>query len=347
VRKLLILAMLVMASGAAATPGAVQERTLATRAPVVALAADGDRAAFVVGSRGACASVVVWEPTRRRAVRLHSATRGECSEGQPITRAVAIAGTRVAWLHTGGGMTRETYVVTATLAHKAPVSVALALSIEEMGDFARNPAGDGSLLAFTVDRRCAEGEDANPQCPPGLKTGSVIAASVWRVAGRGRCPNSYALVRRCARVAQADSELSVLAVDAGRIAVRTEVGLQLLTAGGAVLHEFDVTPREAALSGTQVAVRTADAVEVYDSGSGRLAARFPAANQLRLEDLERGILVTASGRTVTLRRLRDGRTTTIQANGIARAQLERPGLFLSASRHVTFTPMRDVLRRLG
>jgi hypothetical protein len=334
-------------SVAAATPGVAQQRTLATRAPVVRLASDGDRATLLVGNRGACASVVVWEPTRGRVVRLHSATRGECVEGRPVTRAVALAGTRAAWLQAGGGNTLETTVATATLARPNPVSVGLALSTSGMGDFARRPLGDGTLLAFTVERRCSEGEDANPQCPPGRKTGDVVAATVWRAAGRGRCPNSYSLVRRCSRVAKADGELSVFAVDSGRIAVRTESGVQLLTAGGDVLQEFDLRARAAALSGDRLAVRTADAVEVYDTGSGELTAQFPAAPSLMLEDLDGGILVTASGRAVMLRKLSNRKTTTIRAAGFAHAQLERPGLFVAGGRHVTFTPMRDVLRRLG
>ena len=341
------LGMLLVVSVAAATPGVAQQRTLATRAPVVGLAADGDRAALLVGSRAACANVAVWEPTRRRVVRLHSTTRGECVEGQPVTRAVALAGTRAAWLQAGGGGTLETTVATATLARPTPVSVALALSTSGMGDFARRPIGDGPLLAFTVERRCSEGEDANPRCPPGRKTGDVVAAAIWRAAGRGRCPNSYSLVRRCSRVAQADGELSVFAVDAGRIAARTEDGVRLLTATGRVLQDFAVKARVAALSEHRLAVRTADAVEIYDTGSGELTARFPAGPSRTLEDLDGGILVTASGRTVTLQRLSNRRTTTIRVGGFAHAQLERPGLFVAAGRRVTFTPMRDVLRRLG
>jgi len=340
------LGMLLVVSVAAAMPGAVKPQTLATRGPVLALAGDGDRAALLVGSRGACASVVVWEPSRGRIVRLHSATRGECVEGQPVTRAVALAGTRVAWLQAGGGNTLETTVATATLARPTPVSVALALSTSGMGDFARRPLGDGTLLAFTVDRRCSEGEDANPPCPPGSKTGDVVAATVWRAAGSGRCPNSYSLVRRCSRVSKADGELSVLAVDAGRIAVRTDSGVRLLTATGRVLQDFAVKARAVALSGNRLAVRRAGVVEVYDTASGELTAQFPAAPSLRLEDLDGSILVTASGRMVTLRRLGDGRMRTIRTAGIAHAQLERPGLFVAAGRRVTFTPMRDVLRRL-
>jgi hypothetical protein len=69
-------------------------------------------------------------------------------------------------------------------------------------------------------------------------------------------------------VAKAAGELSVLAVDAGRIAARTESGIRLLTAGGRVLQDLPVRASAAALSRNRLAVRTRDAVEVYDAGSG-------------------------------------------------------------------------------
>jgi hypothetical protein len=339
------LGTMLVSSASAAAPSPAKQRTLATRGPVVALAADGDRAALLVHARGFCARIVVWQPTRQRVVRLYSATYG-CVQGNPVYRDIALAGTRAAWLQVGVGNTLETIVMTATLARPAPVSVAFEVSnASGYGDFARRPVGDNTLLAFTVARRCEDYEGSVWPCPAGRKTGDIVAATVWRVAGRGRCP--YSGVRRCSRVATADGELSVLAVDAGRIAVRTDSGLKLLTASGHVLRDFDLTARQAALSGNRLAVRTADAVEVYDTATGKLAAGFSAASHLRLEDLDHDIVVTALGRTVTLRRLGDGRTTTIRAGGTARAQLEPPGLFVAAGRRVTFTPMREVLRRLG
>jgi hypothetical protein len=357
------LGTMLIASVAAAASGAAKPRTLATRGPVTALAADGDRAALVVSvpyveSRGypgfGCASVVVWEPTRRRVVRL----KRPCGPNDEISRregthGVALAGTRAAWLHVGGGHTLETVLETATLARPRPASRAYGASYEGGdGDFVREPVGDGALLAFTVDRRCDahaeqnEGPGAENQCPPGRNSGYVVAATVWRVGGRSPCPDGRVGPRACRRVASADGELSVLAVDAGRIVVRTESGVRLLTAGGAVLQEFDLRARSAALSGNRLAVRTADAVEVYDTNSGQRTAWFPAASALRLQDLDRDILVTATGGTVTLRRLGDGRTSTIRAGRTALAQLERPGLFVARGRRVTFTPIRDVLRRL-
>jgi hypothetical protein len=176
------------------------------------------------------------------------------------------------------------------------------------------------------------------------------------MSGIDRCPEMYGSgnstptpsgVRRCSRVATADGELSVLAVDAGRIVVQAESGLRLLSAGGSVLQEFDAHARSAQLSGNQLAIRTPDAVEVYDTSSGQRTTRLPAASAVRLQDLDRDILVTASGATVTLRRLGDGRKTTIRAGGTALAQLESPGLFVAGDRRVTFTPIRDVLRQLG
>jgi hypothetical protein len=44
--------------------------------------------------------------------------------------------------------------------------------------------------------------------------------------------------------------------------------------------------------------------------------------------------------------LTDGKTTMIDAGGIAHAQLERPGLFVAGGRRVRFTPMASVARKL-
>ena len=86
-------------------------------------------------------------------------------------------------------------------------------------------------------------------------------------------------------------------------------------------------------------------MSVYDTSSGELVFREEGGG--RLEDLQSGILVTAAGKTVTLRRLYGGRVATIDTRGVAHAQLEPSGLFVAAGRRVTFMPMADVLRRLG
>jgi hypothetical protein len=130
--------------------------------------------------------------------------------------------------------------------------------------------------------------------------------------------------------------------------VRTEGGIRLLTKAGEVVRDIPLRGvRKAALSGDRLAAKTAAAIHVYDVGSGDLSDRLPASRPVTLEDLDGDILVTASGGTVKLQRLGDGRTTTFHTGGVARAQLEPPGLFVAGARRVTFMPMRDVLRRLG
>ena len=69
--------------------------------------------------------------------------------------------------------------------------------------------------------------------------------------------------------------MQVLAVDAGRIAVRTKTGVKLLAASGSVLRDVAVVGRVAALSGRRLAVRTSDAVEIYDTDLGSSPFGFP------------------------------------------------------------------------
>jgi hypothetical protein len=339
----------------AAALAVAERRSLATLGPVLALAADGDRAAVVVGGRRGCASVVVWDPSRT-VTQLQSEARcvvqgASLREG---TQAIALAGTRAAWLRTAGGNMLETWMRTATLARRAPLDIAMAAAVDDSGYgwYVRGPVGDGNLIAFTIERRCdAYNPDPGPdptKCPPGRKHGSVLEAMVMRIGGGRSCPNPIARVPvRCSRVAKEAGELTVLAVDAGRIVVRTDTGIRLLTGSGAVLGELDATARSAALSGKRLALRKATTIDVHDTGSGSLLQQVPAAGRVRLEDLRGDLLVTASGGTVTVRRLRDGRTTTFRPGGVARAQLEQPGLFVAGGRRVTFTPMRVLLRRLG
>jgi hypothetical protein len=342
-RTLLTLAMSIGALASVASAGPV---TLKTRAPVAAIAADGKGAALISSNRP---GVRLWSPTQHRVVAFRSVLAGgDCNCSM---NGVALAGRRVGWLESAWGMTAtETIVGTATLERPRPVAVAYASGASEghYGSAALAPVGDGRLLVFTIEQRCAgEGEDG-PPCPTGRQPHDVIAATIWRVPGRSRCPVDHPVVRRCARVARADGELTVLAVDAGRIVARTDDGVSLLTPTGAHIRDFPVAKvRASALSGNRLALRVPGAVEVYDTGSGQLIRRLEVASSFRLEDLDRGILVLAAARMVTLRRLSNGRTTTTRARGIAHAQLEPSGLFVAGGRRVTFTPMADVLRRLG
>jgi hypothetical protein len=263
---------------------------------------------------------------------------------------VALAGTRVGWGEVAVGNTfTETTVGTATVARPTPVTIAFASgsAFGESGEAALAPIGDGHLLVFTVERRCAaEGEDG-PPCPPGRKAGDVIAATLWRTPARGRCPGYGAARHRCARVATANGRMTALAVDAGRTAARTDGGVSLLAASGAHLRDITVANvRAAALSGNRLALRVPGSVQVYDAGSGELVKTLSVETSIRLEDLDHGIVVMARQGTVTLRRLSDGRTATIHIPGRAHARLEQAGLFVAGGHRVTFRPTREVIRML-
>src|SRR5215217_3125749 len=342
------LATILLASVAeAAAPARPAEYLRKTSGPVLALAADGGRAAFIVEGRvKECMSVMVWDPVHRRVARLQSGA-AKCESSDRLNRrgapAVAIAGSRAVWLQLTGGNNFETILFTATLARPKPVWLAYGAAADGIaGEFVRRPVGDGSLLAFTAETRCHP--DYGAGCPPGREPGDITEAAVWRVGGNGRCSSPVSSLR-CSVVARADSELSVLAVDAGRIAVRTETGLRLFTAAGRVLRDIDVKPQAAALSGNRLAVRTASALEVYDIKNGDRLDRLSVPKAVRLEDLEGDILVTAWGGVVTLRRLGDGSTTKIGAGRTGLAQLERPGLFVASGRRVSFLPLREIARR--
>jgi hypothetical protein len=302
-----------------------------------------------------CASVEVWDAKRGHVARLKRpcGQYGGSGGSQEGTYGVALAGTRAAWIHQDGGNTVETYVDTATLASRSPISLASGgADLGGAGTFAGAVFGDGALLAFTVGTRCDPDGAVNgrpeDQCPAGKPRYSVVTASVWRVSGTGRCPEQTPAFSGCTRVASAPTgDLTVLAVDAGRIAVRTDAGVRLLTEQGTVLRDFAVKARAAALSGGRLAVRTQSAIEIYDTETGVLSSRLTVAGGVTLEDLEGDLLVTGSRDTVTVRRLGDGRTTTFRPGGTARAQLEEPGLFVAGPRRATFTPMSGLLRRLG
>jgi hypothetical protein len=282
-RRLCVAALgAILVSAAAAAPYRAQKPILLTKGPLLALAADGGRAAFVVGVRHSpCASVHLWEPFTGRVFRLQRACgRHDEVSNREGTLGVALAGTQAAWVHAAGGNFLETTLFTATLAHPKPLELAAGVGDDVSGTFARSPAGDGSLLAFTFEHRCDSYGEMNgrpeDQCPPGRKTGDVIAATVVRTGGSDPCPDAYVTVRQCAIVAKSDRELSVLAVDAGRIAARTSHGVRLFMADGSILADFPGKARAAALSGNRLAVRTAGAIEIYDIATRRLVKRIPA-----------------------------------------------------------------------
>jgi hypothetical protein len=352
-KKLLVLALAIpIASAAWAAPKASMPARLVTKRPVAALAADGARAAILIPGRKPDPErgwqILVWEPASHRLRTIHTERQALLGVG------VALAGTRIAWDDCSYcyGNTLTTRVSSATLARRSAVSLGSDDGTQlPSGGEVLAPSGDGKLLAYTDQLRCDENGDYE-SCPSGRQPGDVVDATIWRAAPRGQCPSSFSdgdsrRPGHCARVARAHGRLTVLDVDAGRIAARTDNGIRLLTGAGRRLLDVPVkNVSGAALSGNRLAVRVPGSFEIYDAGSGGLLATIPTQSGDRLEDLKAGILVTANGTTVTLRQLSDGHTAPLHAAGYARARLERPGLFVAGGRRVTFTPMADIRRAL-
>jgi hypothetical protein len=353
------LAVLLAVSGKAqssARGSGASTPTLRTGGPLVAVAADGHRVALMVSGKARW-RILAWEPGSGRVTPIATIVDPGCSKGCGPGGSLALAGTRVAWDEFGGGNELETVVNTATLTRRRTTSLGVGSwdwSAGGGGDEAFGPSGDRKLVAFTVQVHCADPDSGGePVCPAGRQPDEVVSATVWKVARRGRCPSyaDYRPLGHCVRVAHANGELSVLAVDAGRIAARTDRGIRLLASTGLRLLDFPVANvRAAALSGNRLALRVPGAFEIHDASSGELLQSIPAEGSAmldRLEDLEHGILVTAMNETVTVRRLSDGRTATFELRGRAHAQLEPTGLFLAGGHRITFTPMASVLDRLG
>jgi len=306
---------------------------LAVRGHVTEIAADGPRVAFVVASTATdCHHVAVWTRATRSVRRF--GPRGPCEDLgiREGLGGVALAGSRAAWVHDTGGNTLEQYV----LVDGVQAGSAFAFGDESYGTFVGRVVGDGALLAFAIERRCDVYQTDEDACPPGYANGDVTATTVYGVQAPGT---------RATPIVKASGALDLLAVDAGRVALGTGRGVRIVSADGRVLRELPIAADSAALSGDRLAVATAEGVAVYSVDSGRLLERFPALGDL--QDLEGDLLVTASAATVEVRRLSNGRAITIDANGDFSAQLERPGLFVASEGGIRFTPMRELLRRLG
>jgi len=328
------------------TEKVVGSRALTIRTSVTSLAADGRRVAFSTGSAPTdCRHVTVWTPGRSlRRFRVMA----PCSEPADGIGPVALGGTRVAWLWVSGtGNNEETAVISATLAHPASqvyYGHAATSRGSGAGNSANAPVGDGNLIVFTVEDYCdPSSEPSEPDCPPDSSGPQLQKTFLYRIGGTQTCADA----RGCTLVAKAQGELDALAVDAGRIVVSTDTEVRVLTTGGRVLRSFVGSADAAALSGNQLAVQSANVIDVYELSSGRRVVRLPAAGDVSLAGLQDGILVTTSGPTVILRRLAGGRPISVNQGGTARAQLERPGLFVAGDHRLTFTPMAELLRRFG
>jgi WD40 repeat protein len=341
-----------------APPAETHGEELWTNAPVVDLAADGDRVAVVWGSQQAmrphdCA-IGVWRPQPRRFVPIGLLVPRGCTSYDAsvfATWSLALAGSRVAWVEESGGIGVSLELETATLARPFPEHLGSGggccaggnpFGGTHIGDAV---GGEGMLVFSTWTTACT-----HLPCP-GL--GAIDKQTIWRVGDNsGMClTGGTAIVptASCTQVATADGALAPLDVDGGRIvSLRGDGSLTLLDATGKAMRTIPSggePPLAAELDGDRLVVLVRGALGVYDVQTGALAHAWPLPDvpssgacrtyvsecvdgvRLRLVGAGGGLAAYLFDGAVHVLRLVDGRDVAYAP--ASAAQLTRAGLFFA------------------
>lgn len=324
----------------------VTPNELRLREPVVALAAEGGRAAFAF-----CNQLVgVWRPGAG-VTRLGLPAQFACPPPRGLERvfSLAIAGDRVAWAAGAGGnqVTNLLFLVILNRPQQVKVPILTAYCCrgsdpdqERLGDV----YGDGDFIAFGSRLKCGDSPNA-PGCPTGARR--LIMQSVWRLRRppfRAFCVGG--VIAPCTALAAMNEEFRPLSVDSGRVAVRRTRGVFfVLDTAGKLVRRLrpvpDVDPAVELMGGRAV-VGTPGRLRVYSIASGaQLSSRalpnvatggvcgMPPCPQvvLRLVDAARGLVAYIHSGQLHLLRLRDGRDRVVAAANDAR--FGDSGLFYS------------------
>jgi dipeptidyl aminopeptidase/acylaminoacyl peptidase len=309
--------------------------TVATRRPVEGLSADGDRTAFAVNATAAdCDHVVVWTPAKRALVRFRRPA--PCGEGNAAGAIydVELAGARAAWAQViACGNSCEGKLETATLTKRKPLDLA---ADDSDGDdrFGLHLHGDGDLLVYDDGSRL-------------VRIG----------AGSEPCQEHTDYVTRiCTTLRRGVHSAGVDSVSGRLIAVREPDAVAVLDARGTLVRVFpfgDGDVHAARLDGGRLVVARSGVLEVYDVATGAGELQRPLPSGYELEDVDGGIAVLTSKKTIMVLRLADGRSFTLSpGRGSVLAELEPPGLSYAYATpdgggRVVFVPRSEVDRRLG
>lgn len=335
---LLILAL----DGSAAAGRQPLQRT--TTGEIEALAMDGSRIAYDVGSYGTkCNAVYVWNVATGVTKRVSGSKtcRADATSTGAGVQELAIAGDRVGWIVNQGGNTEsDDYLYTASLPRPKEHRLATAVRTGDTGGILTGSwigglVGAGSLLA--VDR-WSTGPD-----------GHVVSARLQAIAAR---LGLRTLATGTATMEAESTDGKVIAV------LRLDHTVGLYSTRGTLLRTVrPATPTEVAVRGDYLAVlTTADTLEVYNSHSGRRLHTWRVAHGARSLDVSSGLAAYAApragggyARVVHLLRLSSGRDRSVATTPaqLARAQLEPTGLVYAVERvgpsgpgKIVFVPMR-------
>ena len=311
-------------------------RTVATRAWIVHLSADGGLAAIDTWdeSTATCGAVGIWGAAGGLRWIGDSAGCGDA----PGRSAFVLAGARAAWTYyeetnsldftelSGGGLGSR--------------AVALASADNDRDDRLGNLAGDGQLLVYNTWRW--NGDEDSPR----------TQMTLWRILGKGTTSRP---------ILTGPDTLDVVAVDAGRIAVlRADGTLVLLNDRGGQLSRFRLGTTaigELRLSGSRLVIRRGKTLEVRDATNGTLEHRWPTVSSggdTRLLDAQGNFALYTVGIATHLIQLSDGRDRVLMITNITSpedADLEPTGLYYSYNiagarpGHLAFVPLSQLEAR--
>jgi len=305
--------------------------TVATRAPVSLLSADGPRVAFLRNATATdCDRVEVWMPGGE-SVQRFGGLAAPCGHGQRFLE-LALAGDRVAWVLGDTGCDHNDYTLqSATLAEPSPLEVADCLGCAKPSAFAGfHLHGHGDLLVFDGLVRIGAGSE--------------------------KCPGTFSTTSICTTLRSGADATPVDSVSGGLIAIRKPGAVTVLDAQGKLVRAFSFAPADvsaALLDGGRLVVWRFGVLEVYDVATGARELSGPLPIGYRPVDVDGGIVLLRQGDTIMLLRLSDGRSLTLTpGRAPVLADLESAGLYYSYATadgggRVVFVPRSDLLQQLG
>jgi hypothetical protein len=305
----------------------VKPKELRLSQPLVALAAEGRRAALAF-----CNQLVgVWRPGSSGVTRLGPVAQWTCPPPRGLERAysLAFAGDRVAWAASAGGNQYTNLIFLAVLGHPHAFPTIAAQTgyccrgldpdPNRMGDV----YGDGRFIVFSSRLKCRDLQ-APPSCS-GQPPNTLVSQSMWRLR---RAPFKALCVYQqgpCKLVASVNATLRPLSVSAGRVALLQNGVLEIRNQSGAVMRQFAAVAavmRGADLMGNRLLVLVPRALRVYNVVTGALVRTrtlpnvtsagvcgMPPCPVVALQELDaaRGLVAYTLNGTLHLLRLRDGR----------------------------------------
>jgi Tol biopolymer transport system component len=308
------------------------------------LTTDGRRAIPYIHdeSRSSPKSLLVWYAVARHTMR----TPRLCSSG------AVLAGSRLALTCAERGNTYlAIWLETLRLGARRPTFVTETIADEEgAGMTIGNLVGHGRTIAFTSYH------------------GKAGRAKAWLLLPRhgSRCPRNSHLIGSghppavCRLLTGAAGGVTT-SVDAGRVLTVAPNGLvRMFSTRGRVLRTWRLGPGiiNARLRGRALAVQHGQSLDVYDTSTGAKRQALPLASdggsRPFLLDVQRDLVVYATGGAIHVLRLSDGRDLAVDLPGAAPwldARLEPSGLFVTWNQmynrrpgRMAFVPMRTVLR---